>query len=273
MNDATIGHNSEGAPANDPLLERLNKSYKPQMDIRDEIVAAFDRIPTKEIVVYGKTLKAVPDEKWKQNVGAFVKKCRALMTQAKDIHSDEKKELLATTRRIDNFFLADIVKRVEALKVAAEQLVANYDAQAIEEEENRLAEIAKIEREKAVQLQKEADERAAAIKTEDDLGVAIDAQDDAQHAQQVAMIAQADARNINPLDVTRTTSSAGVTQSTQVAWTGRILNLAEIDLNQLKADFKLADIETAVAKFGKRTQGTQQLAGVVVERDFRSRTR
>lgn len=273
MNDASIGHNSAAAPDNDPLLERLSKSYKPQIDLRDELVAAFARIQTKEITIYGRTVKAVVDEKMKEGVGIFVKKCRALAKQAKDIHGDEKKELLATTRKIDAFFLQDIVKKIDALKDDAEQLCANFDAAIIEAEEKRLEEERKAAEADAAQKAAEAAKIAESIKTEDDLEVALAAQDDAEQAALNAQAAAADAASLKPLEVTRTTSSAGVTQSTNINWTGRIVNLAEIDLNVLKPYFKLSEIEDACHKFGKATKGTLPAKGIVVERDFKSRTR
>lgn len=272
MNDtsAFIGHNSAGAPDTDPVLERLTKDYKPQCDERQEVIEAFARIPTQEITVYGRKRLAIVDPTWKAKIAVYVKKCRELAKKAKDIHTDEKADLLRTTRVIDNFFLAGIVKKVDEVKTLAEELVAAYDASLVEAEEKRRAEEAAAAKAEADRLAQAAASLAEGAKTEDDLDVALVAEGDAREAATAAQIAQAEASHVNTADLTRTRSDLGVTQSTTTKWVGRIVNLAEIDLNQLKADFKLADIEEAVDRFAKRTKGTMQIKGAVVERDFKA---
>lgn len=192
-------------------------------------------------------------------VSAVLVEARSVATEERKAFRSEKEPWLAGSREVDSFFNALRGPLDEILETLQHRL--DVHAREKVEEERRRAE---VERQRlAAEAKRQADLAAKhagtgrAEKHEERAAVS------SQRAEEAGAAATASAA-----DLARTHLATGVTATARETWSGKIENFAEVQksLGPLGPYFKPAEIEAAVAKWAKATEGRSTIPGAKAEK-------
>ncbi len=235
-------------------MERLSEDHKSLFDSVEAIADRANNGPRE--IKSGDDLDAC---------GKLVKDAGALWKKADTARKDEKQPYLDAEREVDDFF-RDALARLKRIKDAFEGVGTAYqrkvDAEkrrAAEEEAQRLRD---EESARLAEAAKAAAENRAPI-AEVQEALAEDAGDRAARAEEVAHASAA--------DLTRTTTTSGITVSASSPWTFEITDYAAINLNDLRPYFKREDVEKAIRLAVK--QGLRHHIGINIFQDVKARFR
>ena len=248
----TIGDNMVPPDAN-PLTERLAEKYRPQLERRDALLKSVDDVPEK-----------ITDEATCQRTMVFEAKVKALIKLVDEsIRVAEKEPFLNGGRQVDNWFgaITDPLENVE--KKLGERILAYQVKKAADEKKKREEAEAKARRE-AEEAAEKARKAAEKVRGEKSMEKALAAEEAAKEAQAKADAA-AEAAQAKTSDLARVRDTTyGVTGSFKMEWTGQITDLEALDLNRLRPYISYAELEKAVVKYAKQTNG-QALAGAEIK--------
>lgn len=256
--NAGIGHNEPPENAN-PIIDRLNEKYEPQVSRKDELLEALERAPDE-----------ITDDKTAGDMAVFIKQCGEAVKEAKGIHKDEKQPYLDNGRSVDSFFktvwepLLDVKATLEHRLGAYQKKKADAERIKREAEENK----ARLEAEEAERKALEAKEK---VREDGGLTAAIEADDAAKDAAEAAATAER-AADAPAKDMGRIHSDTGVTASHKGKWVGKIVDLPNLDLAALRPYIKFSELERAVNEYAKKTNGAA-LAGAEMKEKFTTRVR
>jgi len=247
---APIGHNNPPSQA-----ELLAEKHKPLIERLDKLRAEANELPT-----------VIKNEEHLTAVTAVVLKVRALSDDERKAFKADKDYWLKGGREVDSFFNTTLKDKLENI---AERLDARCDAYAAEQD--RLARAKALE--VARKAEEEAKRQAALAAKHENTGRA------AQHETRAAVFeSRAEetgaAANAPVADLTRTRVE-GATFSGTGTWGGKIENLAELQaaLGPLGAYFKVADLDSAIGRMAKATEGRIALPGVKFEKTISANIR
>lgn len=230
-----VGHNS--ATTTDILRDRFSTKISAVEEIASRANAMKRTVDTDE------DLPAVAE---------IVKSARELRHELDKARTDENKPHLAAQRDTNAFFNL-MIERLQKIQQAFEAATNDYQNQKVEAERARQREIARREREEADR--KLAEAAAAQRETEGEIVLR-----EAERADTRA--AQADARAAAPVAELTLTRTEHGTVTSRAEWTHVVEDWTKLDLNELRDQFSVPDIEKAVRSHVRRFRDTRPLKGV-----------
>lgn len=239
---ATLGHNN------------------PPNDI--EIVA--QRLTDKEAVLRTNMMnfmaapEVIADEQEAGRVTDAMKFVAHVTRKVADIHKSIKEPYLECGRACDGW-KKRMEGELEIVKSSYAKPLNTFLEKKAAEERARQIEAARIERERAEALAAEAaaHEQAGITETANELmEAAVDIEIMAERMEEKIHTA-------TPAQLAKSRSMFGATASQKLIWTGEIMNISAVDLNQLRSHFTLDAIQKAVNAFVR--DGGRKLDGVSIE--------
>ena len=254
--NADIGDNN---PPSDEqaFLSELESRSGPLIERRDELLASAKRAP--ETIEDAATAGVLAD---------FIKQLTAHEKTAETTRTDEKAPYFERGKWVDGFFKTTAVAGIAAVKATAIARLTAYQKKVAEQERLRREEEERQRREEAERARREAEERAQAAETEDDLDVAVLAEEEAAEATARAEKAER-AAQAGTADLSRQHSSAGTVASLRSSWQCTVWSRNGLDLDALRDHFAEADIQKAIRSFVRA--GGRELSGATIEEVSTSR--
>lgn len=242
MQAATIGHNNPPADA-DLLAERLATEYDLERSMTDSLTS--------------RTLpETVEDEKQAGVIADYVKAVVSHRTSLQDIHKREKAPFWKACGIADEW-LRDQVRSLEGAQAKAMQLAQVFIDRKAAEERKRLADLAKLQHEKARAIEVQAQVHA-------DAGIADTAQELQQHADNMHAKAEMIRDHATTAPTNRLATARGVTGSISSTdkWVGEVEDRAIVEVNKLLPYISEKDLQRYIDAFVKA--GGRDLAGVKI---------
>lgn len=235
MSDTMIGHNQ--APDDQVLLqERLNDSTAELRNRHDELIAAVERIPEE-----------CNDDETAGKISDMIKLITACSKSFETKRVGEKEPFLTLSRSVDGFF-KKFTENLDGAKRKASRPLEVYLKRKEDERRRAAEEAARVQREEAERLAREAELLAKANMPEasnDVLGEAVRVEEQAQKAEK-----QAEAK---PAELARTRGDYGSLATLRTTWVGEIVDKKELDLEALRpfmSDDVLQKLVNAAVKAG-----------------------
>lgn len=232
-----------------PLKDRLAQDYASNIDRRDELLEAVDRVPNP-----------ITDEDDAKKVADFIKLLAAAKKDADSHRVSEKEPYLSSGRTVDGFFKA-ITDPLDNAKKSTEKILTSYqlakaaaERRARQEEERRL-------REEAERVRLEAEHAAREAQTEGQLEDAIAEEEMAQAMEAAALAAEKDA-DANKAELSRTRGDEGAVASLRTFWDFKNLDRDTLDLETLRQHIPEEALKSAVRSYVKA--GGRTLSGVII---------
>lgn len=213
---------------------------------RDELLASFLRAPAE-----------IADQETSGKVSDLVKLIASCQKNAEGERVSRKEPYLEASRAVDGFFKL-ITEPLDKAKRALEQRLTAWQRKVADAERRRREEADRLAREEAERQRRDAEAKAAALKTEADLGAAIVAEDKARQAEADAEAARK-AAAAKPAELSRERGELGSVASLRTYWDFRDLDRATLDLEILRPHLPQDALEKAVRSFIKA--GGRQLRG------------
>lgn len=244
---AEIGDNLPPDADVDPLLDRLREDHADLLTRRDELLGGIARAPDE-----------IPDEETAGKMADFVQvQLATFLKGSKVVHENEKAPFLSAGRTVDSFWHA-LIDDIEAGKKRLNAVRKKFaDAKAAEEKRRRDEE-ARVARDEAQRLEREATERAAGMDKAEDLDEAVRAEDVATQARLDAERAEKDAA-AKPAEMGRSRGDYGGMTSLKQFWDFADIDRDKLDLNALRHHLPEDALEKAVRSYIKA--GGREIAG------------
>lgn len=255
-----LGHNAPPLDA-DPLLVRLQENHADLLERRDILAAACERAPEK-----------IDDEETAGKMADFVQKqIDPFLKRSKEVHTSEKEPFLSAGRTVDGFWHT-LIDDLEKWKIKLNKVRKTYADEKAAEERKRREEDARVAREEQARLEREAAEKAAALRTQGDLEKAISAEEAAEKARieaEKAMKLAAEKAAI----LGRSRGEHGGMTTLKEFWNFSDMDRAKIDLEALRPHLQIEAMERAIKSWINANEETLKtgggLTGVRIYRDTR----
>lgn len=248
--EAKLGHNNPPSQA-----ELMAEKHKPLFDRLEALATRANDLPT-----------VIKNEEHLSAVTAVVLEVRALSGDERKAFKAEKEPWLIGSREVDSFFNTTFRDHIERM---AEKLQRRCDDYAREK-----AEAARREKAERERKEREEAERQRAL-AEKHAGTGRAAQHETRAAVAESRAEEAGAAANAPVaDLTRT-RTGGATVSGKETWVGKIEDYSKVvaSLGPLGAYFKPEEIERAVDKWAKATQGRSTIDGAKAEKEISANIR
>ena len=276
MNDqienAGIGHN-KGPEDEHPIVGRLRDKYIPQLSRMKELLDAFDKAPLE-----------AETEEIAGKYATFIKQINVAVKESEELRVAEKAPYAESGKAVDVFFKM-ISEPLKDIKEKLNGRLSKYQKKKAEEEKKRriaeeakAREAAEMAARAAALAQAKAAEAEAAAKDEADIDMAIATENAAREAAEAATEAaeaadKAEAKaEAGHADMGRVRSGSGVTAAAKKSFTGKIVDLPNLDLEALRPYLRYAELERAVKEYAKKTNG-QPLKGAEIEEKYSTTVR
>ena len=254
--DGMTGHNLPPSDEN-AFLSELAARHGALLARGTELLEAGERTPL-----------TIEDAETAGKAADFIKQLTAHERAADRARTDEKAPYLQRGKWVDAFFKITAVAGIADIKTTMNQRLTAYQRKVAEEERRRRQEEERRQREEAERARRDAEARAAAAQTEEDLEAAVQAEADADEAQAQAERAER-ATEAGAADLSRQHSASGTVASLRTSWKCTEWRRRDLDLNALREHFADADIEKAIRGFIRA--GGRNLSGAQIEEESVSR--
>lgn len=245
-NVATIGDN---LPPNDAevLQQTLKENHNVIFTRAQELVEAGDRIPAE-----------INDEETAKKATAYISQVNAATKTVESLRETEKSPYLTLGRVVDGVFNT-VKESLAASKSKALKPLDAYNKKVEAENRRKLAEEARLKREKEDEerLAQDALRRANQTEAADKMG------DQANISANVAAEAER-AAEAKPCELVKTRADTGAVSSLRTEWRGEVVDLETINLEILRHHFAPADIQKALNSF-VRAGGRELMGAKIVE--------
>jgi flagellin-like hook-associated protein FlgL len=252
-----IGHNQPPADAN-PIIDRLGEDYAATVNRGQELLEAAERAPA-----------TVEDEDAAEKVTDFIRQIGAAIKVTEAARIGEKEDYLEGGRTVDGFFKKILKPLADAKADITARLTVYQKAKADAERKVR-EDVERTARVEAERLEKEAADKAAALREEADLAGAVAAEEAAKAAQKVLDDA-AKAASVKVAELSRTRGDLGGVGSLQTFFDFRALSRETLALEPLRQHLPADALEKAVRSYIKA--GGRKLAGVEIFENHRTTVR
>ncbi len=185
-------------------------------------------------------------------VAEIVKAARELRHDVDGLRSTENKPHLAAQRDTNAFFNV-MIERLQKIQQFFEGETNAYQNRKAQEERARQAEIARREREEAERKLAVAAASRSQVEGEVILNEALRADARAEEAEQ--------RQSASVAELTRTRTEHGTVSSSAV-WSHNVDDWSLLDLNELRDQFTVPEIEKAIRSHVRRFRNTRPLKGV-----------
>lgn len=229
-----------------PLIELLREANKALLDNVALWLGSADRAPV-----------AVSDDAALGNFGLIIVELGKLGKKLEAAHTTEKAPYLEGGRDCDTVFLT-LIKQIAVTKKTLEMRQSVYLVAKENEKKRKAAAEAQAARDAEAQAMRDAEremDKGNFETAEEGMAQATQAAETAVQAERVM--------DAKPADLVRTYGSGGNVVSSQAVWVGIIDKRADMDLNELKAQFSDADLQKAVNAFVRL--GGRSLKGVTIQ--------
>jgi len=247
---AEPGHNEPPADL-DPLLERLREDHADLLKRRDDLLGAIKRSPSK--IEEG-------DEELAGKLADFVEKqLNAFVKHAEAVHKNDKAPFLQAGRTVDSFMHA-LIDDINKGKIKVNAVRKTYaDAKAVKERRRREEE-ARVAREEQQRLEREAAEKAAKIKEQGDLDLALQIEEEARQAKieadKIAATAAA-----KPAELGKSRGVHGGQTTLKQFWNVAEIDRETIDLEALRPHFTDDALKKAAGSWTNANKGFLKSGG------------
>lgn len=228
------------------LKDKLHDDHHKLLDRRDELLQAFDRLPSD-----------ISDDEWDRKATDFARQLQTLASVTEKTRVGVKEPYLEGQRGVDGFFKS-ISDPILKSKKEVERRLTKYKLDKEARERRAREDALRIAREEEDRKRREAAEAAAKIKTEDDLAHAVMLEKQAQQAVADTSRAEKDA-TAKAADLSRARGEYGGVSSLRTRWTFDSLDRATIDLEKLRQHIPIVALEVALNSFIKA--GGREIAG------------
>lgn len=225
--DAGLGHNNPPSDI-EVLHQKLKFDNAERLKRKAELLAGIDRVP--EITDHGTADKATD----------FIKQIKAVAKDAEEARKASKKPFDEAGKAVQSFFKTELI---DPLTSGAGNVQRKLNVFLAEQDRIR-----RENEEKEHQRREEAQRAAEAeAKRLEEAGQAFAAEEAAKKVEQFKEEAEKAERQAAKNTGVKT--GAGTSASLRKVWSFDIEDLAEMDLNQLKGHFNMADIEKAIRSY------------------------
>jgi len=249
-----IGGNS---PPDDITLlgEHLSESTEGLVKRKNDLLAAVERAPAE-----------ITDDIGAGKMADLIKLIGACMRTAETGRTSAKEPFLAASRLVDGFF-KKITEPLGDAKAVIERRLTLYQRNKAEAERRERERLEQLAREVAAKAAEEAAQRAATIKTDDDLDEAITAEAIAEQSAADAIEATKAATASNA-EMSRSRGDLGSVASLRTEWIGEITDRATLDLETLRPHIAVDALEKAIRAYVRA--GGRELRGAKIYQQSKS---
>ena len=251
VSESLLHIDAEKTPAE--ILERLGKDHKVDVARASALLERTDNMTT------------VDDDKTEGIVADYIKGLRAVRKDLEAHRVAEKTPFDDCSAAVHGFFKQKLDK-IDARGKALGRLITAYQNEKAAAERRRLMEEERKRREEEERARKEAEELAALAETDDDLEVAILAEEEAQDATvERAHAEKASSRKAAELSRARTESGAVASLRTEWRHDEASVKREELDLEVLRPYFTMNALHAAIRAAIKA--GHHDIAGVEINEE------
>ena len=225
---AAMGHNNP--PSDQALLQDfLNDKTATLRNRYDELIAAADRIPT-----------SCDDDETAGKLSDMIKLITACSKTFETQRVGEKEPYLTLSRTVDGFFKR-FTEGLDGAKRKVSRPLEMYLKRKEDERRAAALEAARIQREEAARLAREAEELAQANMpkaSDESLNEAVRVEEQAQKSEKLA--------EAKPAELARTRGDYGSLATLRTVWVGEIIDRAALDKEMLWAYLPTDALQKAV---------------------------
>jgi len=248
--DVMTSHNEpDNLTTAEALRLNLEDRHGDILKRRDDLVAAFDRVP-----------ESIDNDEVEQKATDFIKQCKMASKNTNAARVAEKEVFLEGGRTVDGYFKA-ISADLDGVAGKANALVTTYKQAKAKAEREAREQAEREAREAEAEAKRLAEEAEANIQDEGDLENAVEADEARVAAKNAAAEAKQNAE-AKAADLSRSRSDAGTVSSLTTRWVHAedSLNRDALDLEALRQHLPALALHQAVRGFVKA--GGRELPGV-----------